>query len=146
MSQKNAAGLTVGIHCGNRQATSRNLWVATSRLHRDREDYARRPLVNPHGEAAGEEKEKAWVSFLYLVFCVSQQPDSRPPSLPPRVCLCSQRTNYYSKSSTESLYQLGGGEYIITYITAEAGLAVGVRRERGRDGWMDRWMDSALIR
>lgn len=74
-------GLTVGIHCGNRQATGRKLWVATSKLHRDREDYARRPLVNPHGEAAGEEEEEAWASFLYLVFCVSQQAD-KTPSLP----------------------------------------------------------------
>lgn len=50
--------------------------------------------------------------------------------------MSSHRTNYYSKYSTESLYQLGGGEYIITYITAEAGLVVGVKRagERKMDG------------
>lgn len=72
------------------------------------------------------------LSSIFPVF-----PSSQTPALSPRVCLCSQRTNYYSKSSTESLYQLGGGEYIITYITAEAGLAVGVRREREEemDGW-----------
>lgn len=68
----------------------------------------------------------------HQLLCVSQHPDARPP----RVCSSSHRTNYYSKYSTESLYQLGGGEYIITYITAEAGLVVGVKRagERKMDG------------
>lgn len=129
MSQKTAEGLTVGIHRGNRQATGRKLWVATSRLHQDREYYTRRPLVNPHGEAAGEGEEEAWASSVF--------PSRQTNALPPRVCSCSHRTNYYTKSSTESLYQLGDGEYIITYITAEAGLVVGVKIERERQRGMN---------
>lgn len=54
-SQKNTSGLTVDVRNENTQATNRNLWVATQNLYRAREDYARRPTVNPPREvAAGE--------------------------------------------------------------------------------------------
>lgn len=100
---------------------------------RDREDYIRRPLINPECAAAGGEEDKAAAcssSQAALRAFVSKGRGHTPfagPAPAPRGPINA------AESSTASLYQLGGGEciiivIIITYITAEAGLVMGVRR------------------